>query len=69
MIPLSERLVRQIVERLEPYPYDRIHDAFSGTIDRDAKRIVADSADRYIGWLTDRIRDPDERTLTVGPLP
>ncbi|HEY9292141.1 MAG TPA: hydrolase [Microlunatus sp.] len=65
LLPLSERLVRQIVAAVDPYDYDRIYGAFGRTLDRDAKRIVADSAERYIGWLTDRIRDPDERSLSA----
>ncbi|MBO0810807.1 MAG: MBL fold metallo-hydrolase [Microlunatus sp.] len=67
-IPLSERLVRQIVDAVEPYAYDRIYGAFGSSIDRDARRIVADSATRYIGWLTDTIRDPDERSLVISPV-
>jgi hypothetical protein len=69
LIPLSERLVRQIVDRLEPYAWDRVYEAFTRSIDADAKRIVTESAERYIGWLTDRIRDPDERTLIVSAVP
>lgn len=62
-LPLSERLVGQIVARVQPYAFDRIYGAFGAIIDHDAKPIVADSAERYIGWMTDRLRDPDERTL------
>lgn len=68
-IPLSQRLVRQIVDAVEPYDFDRIYGAFGTAIDHDAKRIVRESADRYIGWLTDTIRDPDERTLLISPVP
>ncbi|WP_111766892.1 hydrolase [Nakamurella deserti] len=60
-LPLSERLVRQIVATLEPLAYDRIHGAFPGrAIVSDAPAVVRSSAERYIGWLTDTIRDPDE---------
>ncbi|SDS20207.1 MBL fold metallo-hydrolase [Microlunatus soli] len=62
-LPLSQRLVRQIVARTEVYGYDRIYGAFGATIDHDARRIVADSAERYLGWMTDRLRDPDEEAL------
>lgn len=66
-LPLSARLVRQIVAALEPLDYDRIHGAFAGRmIERDAPAVVRTSAERYIGWLTDTIRDPDER---VGGTP
>ncbi|QDP97850.1 MBL fold metallo-hydrolase [Microlunatus elymi] len=65
-LPLSVRLVRQIVAAVEPYDYDRIYGAFGTCIESDAKRVVAESAERYLGWLTDAICDPDERSLTVG---
>ena len=68
-IPLSPRLVRQIVDAVEPYDFDRIYGAFGAAIDHDAKRIVHESADRYIGWLTDTIRDPDERALQISMVP
>ena len=68
-IPLSERLVRQIVDAVEPHDFDRIYGAFGVTIDHDAQRIVAESAERYIGWMTDAIRDPDERALLISPIP
>ncbi|QGN33456.1 MBL fold metallo-hydrolase [Microlunatus sp. Gsoil 973] len=67
-IPLSPRLVRQIVDAVEPYDYDRIYGAFGSTIDHDARRIVHESADRYIAWVTDAIRDPDERSLVISPV-
>lgn len=62
-IPLSQRLVRQIVDAVEPYDFDRIYGSFGAIIGQDAKQVVRESADRYIGWLTDTIRDPDERAL------
>lgn len=61
LIPLSERLVRQIAETVATYQFDRIYGGFAGQlIESDAKQIVRFSADRYIGWLHDEIRDPDE---------
>lgn len=60
-IPMSERLVRRIVAALEPLEYDRIYGAFGGAISSNAQAVVRFSADRYIGWLRDEIRDPDER--------
>lgn len=61
LLPLPERLVRQIVSRIDHYTYDRIYGLNPGqVIDRDARDIVHASAERYIGWLRDEIRDPDE---------
>ena len=68
-IPLSERLVTQIVDAVEPYDFDRIYGAFGATIVGDAHSIVRESAARYIGWLTDTIRDRDERSLQISPVP
>ncbi len=61
LIPLPERLVRQIVGTVAPLAFDRIYGAFHGrVIDTAAARAVTASADRYIGWICDEIRDPDE---------
>ncbi len=62
LIPLPERLVRQIADRLGQWEFDRIYGAFDGKIiDSGAAAAVQASADRYIGWIRDEIRDPDER--------
>jgi len=61
-IPLPERSVRKIVNTIEPLAFDRLYDGFSpGLIADGAKDAIRFSADRYIGWITDAIRDPDER--------
>ena len=61
-IPLPERSVRKILAAVEPLAFDRLYDGFSpGMIGSGAKAAVQFSADRYIGWITDTIRDPDER--------
>lgn len=61
-IPLSARSVRKIVAAVEPFPFDRLYSGFEpGIIGDGAKESVRYSADRYIGWITDAIRDPDER--------
>ncbi|GAC58841.1 hypothetical protein GOHSU_54_00190 [Gordonia hirsuta DSM 44140 = NBRC 16056] len=65
LIPLSERLVRQIAGAVESLPFDRLYGAFGLHIETDAARVVRDSAARYIGWLTDQIRDPDEPGSSV----
>jgi glyoxylase-like metal-dependent hydrolase (beta-lactamase superfamily II) len=59
LLPLPERLVRGVLAAVEPLAYDRIYGAFS-VVDANARQVVADSAERYLGWLTDEIRDPDE---------
>lgn len=61
LLPLSCRLVGRIVAALEPLAYDRIYGAFPGrVVDRGGPAVVRSSADRYLGWLTDTIRDSDE---------
>lgn len=60
-IPLSVRSVRTIAAALAPLHYDRIYGAFGTSIGDRAREVVEFSADRYIGWVTDEIRDPDER--------
>lgn len=60
MIPLSPRLVRQIVDRIGELRFDRLYDAFGVVIDHDARGVVETSARRYIGWATDEIVDPDD---------
>lgn len=60
LIPLSPRLVRQIVAAVGTLTFDRVYGAFGNVIDSGADQAVRASAERYIGWLTDRIRDPDE---------
>jgi hypothetical protein len=48
-IPLGARVVRQIVETLEPYVFDRIHGAFPRrSVVADAKNVLRRSAERFI---------------------
>lgn len=52
MIPLGARAVQQIVKRLAPFDYDRLHGGWFGRrIPRDAKSVVARSVDRYLTAL------------------
>lgn len=61
MIPLPERLVRQIADTVGQLEFDRIYGAFDDKIiDGGAAAAVRASAERYIGWIRDEIRDPDE---------
>ncbi len=61
LIPLGERLVRRVAGAVAPLEFDRIYGAFQGrVIDTGAAAAVVASADRYIGWIRDEIRDPDE---------
>ncbi len=61
LLPLPERLVRQIARRVGALSFDRIYGGFHGSvIDSGAAAAVQFSAERYIGWLRDDIRDPDE---------
>jgi hypothetical protein len=51
-IPLSAGLVRRIVDRLEPYEFDRLYGLLGGTVLTDAKGAVRRSAERYIAWVS-----------------
>lgn len=52
MIPLSAATVRRMVEKLEPYEFDRLYGAWWGkVVDGDAKEKVRRSADRYVRAL------------------
>ena len=51
-IPLSAGLVRRIVDRLEPYEYDRLYDLTGGVLHSEAKAAVRRSAERYIAWVS-----------------
>jgi glyoxylase-like metal-dependent hydrolase (beta-lactamase superfamily II) len=65
LIPLSQRSIERIVGAIAPWPFDRLYSGFSpGLIDASASDAVRFSAERYIGWLRDDIRDPDERSRT-----
>jgi glyoxylase-like metal-dependent hydrolase (beta-lactamase superfamily II) len=51
-IPLSAATVRRMVERLEPYPFERVYGAWFGAVVRaDAKAAVRRSAERYLEAL------------------
>ncbi len=54
LIPLNARAVRQVVEAVEPFEYDRIYGAWWGrVVPEDAKAAVRRSADRYIRAIED----------------
>jgi len=49
LIPLGPAAVRQIVESLRPFAFDRLHGAFPDQlVGTDAKEAVERSADRYL---------------------
>ncbi|MET3808091.1 glyoxylase-like metal-dependent hydrolase (beta-lactamase superfamily II) [Nakamurella sp. UYEF19] len=61
LIPLPERLVTQIASTIGLLTFDRIYGAFHGSmIAMGSAEAVRASAARYIGWIRDEIRDPDE---------
>jgi glyoxylase-like metal-dependent hydrolase (beta-lactamase superfamily II) len=51
-IPLSAQLVRRIVDRLDPYQFERLYSLLGGTVLADAKGAVRRSAERYIAWVS-----------------
>jgi hypothetical protein len=55
LIPLPAPAVRQILESLEPFGYDRIYGAWwDRVVESDGRAAVYRSADRYIASLEGR---------------
>jgi len=51
-LPLPEQAVRDVVEAVRPYQFDRMYGGWwKPAIHRDARAILERSADRYIQWL------------------
>lgn len=55
LIPLSAAKVKRMAEILEPFEYDAVYGSFSGRgqIDRDGKRVVAESVARYVARISE----------------
>jgi hypothetical protein len=52
VIPLSARVVNQIVNSVAPYAFDRIYGGWwDRVIDRDGKAAIHRSAERYVRWI------------------
>lgn len=51
LLPLPERAVRRILDRLEPLAYDRLYGSFARDVPSGARAIVGSSLERYISWL------------------
>ena len=52
LVPLPAATVRQMVEKLEPYEFDRVYGAWWGrVVDGDGKERVRVSAERYLDAL------------------
>ena len=45
-------MVRRIVDRLEPFDYDRLYTLGGDEVDRDAKGVVRRSAETHIHWAS-----------------
>jgi glyoxylase-like metal-dependent hydrolase (beta-lactamase superfamily II) len=53
LIPLGTSAIRDIVERIEPFPFERIYGGWwQANVLTDAKAAVTRSADRYLRWIT-----------------
>lgn len=62
LIPLSPRSVQKIADSVGPLAFDRIYSGFGGELlAAGGAEAVRFSAQRYIAWIADKIRDPDER--------
>ncbi|MGO4104488.1 MBL fold metallo-hydrolase [Leifsonia sp. YAF41] len=57
LLPLPEGAVGQILDRLEPLPYDRAYGSFGQVIESDARDVVRRSLARYITWLRGEVDD------------
>jgi hypothetical protein len=55
LIPLSASKVRGIVDAVEPYPFDRMYEAFGAVTPSGAKTGLRFSAERYIRAITDAL--------------
>jgi glyoxylase-like metal-dependent hydrolase (beta-lactamase superfamily II) len=53
LIPLPASKVRAIVDRLQPYSFDRMYDAFGGITQRNAKERLRLSAERYVRAISE----------------
>jgi hypothetical protein len=51
-VPLSPAVVRRIVDRLEPFDYDRLYTLGGDEIDHHAKDVVRRSAEIHIRWAS-----------------
>ncbi|MFN8634938.1 MAG: MBL fold metallo-hydrolase [Chloroflexota bacterium] len=52
LIPLGEKAVRQIVERVRPFPFERVYGGWNGRIVAvDGKDAVERSAERYLRFI------------------
>jgi hypothetical protein len=59
LIPLPERAVRTILDRLHPLSYDRMYGSFGQVVQTDARALVQRSLERYIAWLRGEVADFD----------
>lgn len=51
-VPLSAGLVQRIVDRLEPFAFERLYGLAGRAVMADAKGVVRRSAERYIAWVS-----------------
>ncbi len=50
-LPLSEPMIRGILDAVRPFPFDRIYGGWMPTIGSGARQLLEASADRYIQFL------------------
>ena len=53
LIPMAAASVQRIVDALEPFPFERLHNSFGTSLWRDAQDGVRRSAERYIRHISD----------------
>jgi len=70
VIPLPAREIRRIVGSVAPYRFDRVYGGWwDRVLDRDGKSAIDRSADRYIGWIEDRVIEAGSPTSEPGHVP
>lgn len=57
LLPLPEGAVSQILDRLDPLPYDRAYGSFGQIIESNAREVVRRSLARYLEWLRGDVDD------------
>lgn len=56
-LPLSGAVVERIARSVNRYSFDRLYGNFDNVIESDAKRIIQQSAERHLAWISGEFDD------------